>query len=53
MERYAHSWVCEASLTVAREPSRCPTRRLTRASTGIVKVVKAAKPIPIQLASGC
>jgi len=52
-ERYAQSSVCEASLTVADDPSWWPTRRLTRARSGIVTVVKAARPIPIQLASGC
>ena len=35
------------------DPSWWPTRRLTRASIGIVTVVKAARPMPIQLASGC
>jgi hypothetical protein len=43
---------CCASLTVALEPSRCPTCRFARARSGIDGAVKAARPTPIQLASG-
>ena len=41
-----------ASLTVADELSLRPTLRLARASSGIVGAVKAASPIPTQLAAG-
>src|SRR5919198_471306 len=44
---------CMPSWTVAAEPSLFPTRRFAAASNGIVGAVKAARPIPIQLACGC
>jgi len=39
-------------LTAADELSFRPTRRFQAASSGIVGAVKAARPIPTQLAAG-
>jgi len=40
------------SETVAADPSWCPTRRLARASSGMVGAVTAASAMPTQLTSG-
>src|SRR6476661_10209614 len=52
IERYAHSCVCDASLTAADEFKPLPIRRFARASNGIVGAVNAANPIPTQLTPG-
>ncbi len=52
IERYAHSCVCDASLTAAGEFSLRPTRRFQEARSGMLGAVKAARPIPTQLTSG-
>jgi hypothetical protein len=52
IERYAQSWLWLASLTVADDPSACPTLRFARARSGMVGAVNAARPMPTQEAPG-